>query len=428
MKAEALISSARRARLAAAGVTVALVVAVVAGVMVTNAYERHQRSNAAANDAVLRVARLAGYPVAEVGANSYEATVRLTFPSAVISAADVELAWETGMAMLSVAYPTSRDYRVDIAIPDGVFASISGRGSTIRREVEADDPDALRRALGFATLIGDEGPGMPSDSNSTAGREADLDAANLSVGYLSVSGPTIAGADALARVWREAYRRTPGIPAPAGGAQAVAKFWVERVSAALARIEIKGVEQLRSLLPAWVSSGDVANARAWSALCDAAAATRAVGGDVLGLTASATRTVLDAPRGTGGPSKYSQREWPIRSLERAPSLDASASIDGTGFPAEALARYGTRQSGIMGFAWSNGEASTGASMRFAGPQRWVAYRGAWRRIYWLAGEDGEVALTDSALRGWGYRVPSASLVDAANTDRVVASFPRMTVQ
>ncbi len=340
----------------------------------------------------------------------------LTLP-AVSSAADIELAWQSGMAMLSAAYPRAKAYRVVVGTADRNLLSVTAPGDAVRTAVEDDDAAALKKAASFELIAHAQGKrDVPSYSGSTADREHMLDALNRAAGLSSASGPTVAGADALARAWRDAYENAPGVAAPSGGVEDAARFAATRIAGALRRGSLDGAAELESLVPELVRDADVRGLRAWAAVTEAVTSRKPLAA-VLALTAAATRDVAETPAGqpTGGT---------VTGLERAPSLDTSASVEGTGFPSEVLARFGTLQGGRFGLAWRPDKTTADQSAeRFVAPDRWIAYRAPDGTVYWLAGQGADVALADSSLDGWGYRTLSASLVDAGDTRRVVATFP-----
>jgi hypothetical protein len=260
-----------------------------------------------------------------------------------------------------------------------------------------------------------EGTGMPAYSESTWGQESVLDATLRAESLATSTGPAVHGAAELSAAWESVYAATPGVPAATGGAGSAAEFAAKRITRALKTLEADGVSDLQDLVPDLVAAGDVSTLRAWAATVEALAA-KEPAGSVLELTAAAAGQVRDTPevRPQGGA---------VTSLTRDPSLDASASVEATGFVSSSLARFGADTSERVGLAWRPEDAAEADTPQIAAPESWLAYRADDGTVYWLAGEDGKVALTDSSLLGWGYRTSSASLVDAGDIRRVLATFP-----
>ncbi len=369
---------------------------------------------------MLRTARLAGYQAAEVGADRSEAGVTLWLP-AVASAADIELAWQTGMAMLSEAYPASRSYRVVVRTEDATLLSASAKGRDVRRAVERDDPAALRKAIAFTLLSDVPNPGelIPrNEGGSTQARQQELDAANRAAGLASTSGPAVNDAETLASAWEEAYANAPGVPAPTGGPQEAARFAAERIERALAAVSPSGAKALKEFVSDLVQQQDVALLREWAATTEAVASQHPLA-SVLALTAAATREVAGTVGGQDGNGGGALASGAVADFERVPALDASGSIDATGIVPATLARYGATREGLASLAWRTSEASP---TEYAGAPTWKAFRGPDGALYWVPGDGAAVALMDASLRGWGYVVPSAVLVDARDASRILQQY------
>lgn len=102
-------------------------------------------------ETALRTVRLAGFERAVVGNGDGTAVMRLELPQ-VSSAADVEIAWQTGFAALAAAYPGDDRYAVQVFDGSRSLVEVRGKGRAIRAAVEADDGDALRDAVEFVFL------------------------------------------------------------------------------------------------------------------------------------------------------------------------------------------------------------------------------------------------------------------------------------
>ena len=100
---------------------------------------------------VLRAIRLAGFERAVVGNDSGSAVLRLEIP-AVSSAADVEVAWQAGVASLVVGYPKADTYIVQLFEGEQSLLEVSWPGDMARAEVEAGNSGALRSDATFVYL------------------------------------------------------------------------------------------------------------------------------------------------------------------------------------------------------------------------------------------------------------------------------------
>ena len=111
-----------------------------------------------AEESVLRSIRLAGIERAVVGEQGGTAVLRLDIPE-VSSAADMEIAWQTGVASLTSVYPDAREYIVQLFENQSGLLEIKWAGSDARDAVSADDAEALRSSATFIYLseeVGDE--------------------------------------------------------------------------------------------------------------------------------------------------------------------------------------------------------------------------------------------------------------------------------
>lgn len=404
----------RPAGRALAGVALCGVV-LVTGLLVAGC-DKGQHMDSSSNETALRATRLVGYPAAQVGVDRARASLSLVLPS-VSSAADIELAWQTGMAILTEAYPASPLYRVVIRTPERALLSAEAVGSAVLESVAKDDPMSLKKATTFIVLANVTVPAklLPEESVTTTGQANELDSANRAAGVETTGGPAVTQAEALTAAWKDAYAKTPGVPAPQGGAQEAARFAAGRVKTALKLHSVDGDRALEKVLAKFVVASDVEALRQWAATVEAVASKVPLA-SVLELTAGATQEVAESKPVGALP------QGAITALERVPSLDVTAmrSVQETGFGEEALVKYGVSRGDRRGFAYRVKGSSGGETV--AAPDVWLAYRWSDGAIYWLAGQGGAVALTDTSLRGWGYQIPSASLVEAADISRVVATF------
>ncbi len=408
------LRSGRPAGRVLAGVAMCGVV-LVSGLLVAGC-DKGQHMEPSSNETALRTTRLVGYPAAQVGVDRARASLSLVLPS-VSSAADIELAWQTGMAILTEAYSASPLYRVVIRTPERALLSAEAVGSAVVEAIAQNDPLSLKKATTFTVLANVTDPAklLPEESVTTTGQANELDSANRAAGVETTGGPAVTQAEALAAAWKDAYTKTPGVPAPQGGAQEAARFAAGRVKTALKLHSIDGDRALEKVMAKFVAASDVEALRQWAATVEAVESKVPLA-SVLELTAGATREVAESKPVGALP------QGAITALERVPSLDVTAtrSVQATGFGEEALIKYGVSRGDRRGFAYRVEGPSGGETV--AAPDVWLAYRWSDGATYWLAGAGGAVALTDTSLRGWGYQIPSASLVDAADISRVVATF------
>lgn len=107
-------------------------------------------------------------------------------------------------------------------------------------------------------------------------------------------------------------------------------------------------------------------------------------------------------------------------FERVETLDWALWSSASPLPAFVFDRVGTGGTAPPTLMWAD---PSGAGAQSVQPETWVAYRRADGRVYWRAGSDGEVALTDASLLGWAFSERRAVLVDAADVGKVRATFP-----
>lgn len=89
-------------------------------------------------------------------------------------------------------------------------------------------------------------------------------------------------------------------------------------------------------------------------------------------------------------------------------------------PAEVLStvrRDAASDGGPPAVSW---EATGGVRQRVA-PTTWLAYLRRDGRVFWLAGEDGPVALTNASLDGWAWSARRAHVVDATDVGRILST-------
>lgn len=102
-------------------------------------------------ETALRTVRLAGFERAVVGESDGIAVVRLEMQQ-VSSAADVEIAWQTGFGALVTSYSGADRYVVQVFDGARPLVEVGGDGAAVRRAVDDDDGDALRAAVEFVFL------------------------------------------------------------------------------------------------------------------------------------------------------------------------------------------------------------------------------------------------------------------------------------
>jgi hypothetical protein len=97
-------------------------------------------------ETVLRAVRLAGIEHAAVGDADGMALLRIDVP-VIASAPDVEIAWQTGFAVLTEAYPAVSHYTVQLFVDAGPLLEVRADGDAVRSAVDADDAASLRSAF-----------------------------------------------------------------------------------------------------------------------------------------------------------------------------------------------------------------------------------------------------------------------------------------
>ncbi len=408
-------------------------------------------------ETVLRVVRLAGIERAVVGVAEGTAVLRLDVP-AITSAPDVEIAWQAGFAALAEAFPDAEQYVVQLFTDTRPLIELRAAGTDARAAVDADDPAALRSAVdpryiarfgdetGPAEVSGDVARVVPAPelavAQSLVGAAPEgamalpagavaidvdlaggyLDAKNRAAGLLGDEGP-LSGAAAAAR------RSAPPVAAPGPGESVVTRY-VERLGAAIGASAAGGTESLLAEAEALAGSGDrdaVARLRALVICAEALDAVRSAPGMLRGC-ADLARRVAETPLEPGAPSDAvlaaaDSDDAPrdaveVRAFERMPDRDVGSGLSagGTELPAVVL-RLHARTGTPPALGWS-----TPAGGQTAAPGAWQAFRRADGSTYWLAGDDGTVALTDASVLGWAFSARRAAVVDAVRCGRVQAFF------
>lgn len=434
-------------------------------------------------EVALRAMRLAGFDRAVAGDSGGTAVLRIAIPD-VASAAELEIAWQAAVGALFAAYPDNDRYVVQlfgpIAMPLLELRFEDARA--VRAAVEADDPGALRAAAGFTYLGPGEQPSgprvvgkpgvldyiltglsgtslpetllLPSELADSAGAlvqsapvgamtlprnaeavdihvsGAQLDAENRAAGLLSEDGPTAQGSDVAGPAAARMRRAVPGLPAVAPDASA-ADAWRDRAVSALERTpDIAGAGSLRERIGGVTDDGrglTTVEMRTWyhvaTAVGSAAYGSVLVGAAGVATVVATSRLEGDAARdavlAAAGSDAAPDGAKVVHEFTRDASLDASASPDGDTVVAATLATSGDERGGVPGLRYETSEGG----FAIEAPATWLAYRRPDGRIFWLAGEAGERALTDSSLIGWAHTARRSSLVNANDCGRVLAVYP-----
>jgi hypothetical protein len=373
-------------------------------------------------EAVQRTARLAGFETVTAGEDEGIASVRLTL-SAVSSAADVEIAWQTGFAMLTVAFPQAREYVVRIEDRQQALLELRGAGEMVRTAVGAGDARALLDTAEKAYARYLPADKQPRTDPIAAHPAEYLDAKNRAAGLLGDEGPTVTAAADLVAAVESARAAVPGIPAPPAEADA-GVAWAG-VALALVREQtgFEGAAELAADLAAVEAPTGPQRVLELRALYLTAQALEppAPFGSVLAATADACREVLDAPLAEGAasdavvaattPDDAPANATQLAEFERVDSLDVPAPYAGDSLPARAHA--------VAGEAGLNVSPAGKGRIR---PAVWEAYRRADGTVFWFASAES-VALTDASLRGWAFSVERAGLVDAGSAGVVLGYLP-----
>ncbi len=412
-------------------------------------------------ETTLRTLRLAGVEHASVGSANGAAMVRLASP-ALNTAPDVEIAWQTGLSSLVGPYPEADVYVVQIFDAARPVLEARWDGDDARAAVGGDDARSLRRIARFTFLTpAEEGVReldpviavvAPEDQVRVAARLRDaappnaaampaavasidievpgfyLDEKNRVLGLLDETGPLHMGAGALRDAVSAMRTAAPGIPAVPPEVDA-GRFWAELAvrtldEAADARDGVRpiadGVRSGLANTPADLDSTGVAGIRA-TALA-AVAVARVPFGSVLAQTRRMAIDIADSipVKGTAasvlletagvGDERSTIRR--VTDFERVAELDL--------VPAGPMIFDSPVAAAVTAWDGSGVEYSAGGIRRTVAPDSWLAYLRPDGRVYWLAGDGGDIALTDGSLRGWGWTRERVAVVDAARVGRVLA--------
>jgi len=379
------------------------------------------------SETVARAMRLAGFEEAIVGNDRSAATVWLRVPE-VNSAADVELAWQAGVASLAAAYPSAKQYVVQIA-SDTDLLEVRVDGGVARDAIESDDAAALHEEADFIYLGRDASPSsLPQGSYDATDEEIInyLDTKNRVNGLVGDEGLMTPQAEELLAAAESARIAVPGIPAvePGGDAGLV---WSAR---AVALLGISDVEGARDLIDELREAGggmtreDVQAAREWfhvvsaveggqsyGSVLAAAHGTGLIAGDGEVAEGPGAEAILVAIRDRSAPPAARA----IELFERAESADTSGTGEAGQLPDITIAANGG-ESAVIAYLTSD-------SAQVVETDVWLAYDREDSTRFWLAGEDGVVALTDGSVRGWVFNRDQAALVSADDVGRWFEVFP-----
>lgn len=424
-------------------------------------------------ETVLRTLRLAGFQRVVVGDESGTAMLRVQLP-AVNTAADVEIAWQSGIAALSAGYPSASDYIVQVFADDRGLVEIAWEGEAARDAVERDDAEELTGAAGFTYLGPEAGAGegssavepgvfdfilkglrgtekrdlgTPPAEQVAAARElrdarplratalpddavsidieygaAYLDAKNHAAGLAGGQAMLFRGAGALRESAGFMRGRAPGIPALPPGVDA-GQFWAGWGLENLGDdADIPGAAELadefRNVATGLEGSG-LAKVRA--ATMSAIALARAPFGTVLAGTSASAKSVRtaklvssadrNAVLAAARDPRAPESATTLTAMERDESQDVTpGEVEFGAFPVAAL----PPNLGYVPHYWGDGETQQ------LNPDVWRAYRRDDGALFWRAGDDGDVAVADASLIGWAYSSVAAAVVDASDVGLVRA--------
>ena len=448
----------------------ALIALLAVGVLVVRAVSDPDRDLLGRSDpqeTVLRSLRLAGIEHAAVGSDDGAAVLRVDIP-ALTSSSDVALVSHAAFATLAAAYPRAERHVVQLFAAGHPLVEVSGPGDGVRDAVDSDDPSALDSAVAPRLISRPEEPAeaqsladdrttaataeqavravalltaapagatpMPADSLAIDVQLAGayLDAKNRAGGLLGDRGP-LGEAVALAEAADAVRREAPGVRAPGPDERAL-DVYRDRLRAALAAERIEGGDDALADLEALgpdPGRAAVAGARrvvlaveslaAPSPSASVLAGTRNVAEEVAASTVPAG-PASDAVLAAADADSAPEDAVDVRAFARVPSLDVTPETghSGNSLPDRVL-RLSARAAGggaAPSLGWSTQEGGDSVA-----PQTWLARQRADGTLFWLAGADGEVALTDASLRGWAFSRSVAALVDASRCGRMLATFP-----
>ncbi len=259
-----------------------------------------------------------------------------------------------------------------------------------------------------------------------------LDAKNRAAGLLGEDGPLSEEAASLELVAQTMRAAATRAPAPDAGTPS-AEHHADRVRTALSAAtgEIGNADALLAALDALGPRPDreqVALVRTWASVAEAVAASRPLG-SVLADGAALSARVATAPVPAEGPLAMAvlaaadsylapSEALVVRDFAREESVDFEPvrGVADSSLPGRVLSIHGST-TGPPALAW----VSSAGQQRVA-PVVWTAYRRGDTAIFWLAGDDANVALTDASIRGWAFSRSRAALVDSTRCGRVIEHF------
>lgn len=434
------------------------------------------------DESALRTMRLAGFERAVVGAEGGSAVLRVELPT-VTTAADLEIAWQTGYATLAVVYPDANEYVIQLFEGAHGLLELSAQGSVIRQAVSADDAFALKEATDFTFLRDKPGTttptsnaeepatqlsgwweyvlrgvrgavpppsiGMPQALTSPARNLVDadpigiralpgdtlaidrdvsgayLDAKNAAAGSLGVEPAKDLRAVAVAM-----RAAVGGIPAPEPGKAAEA--YVRRIVAAFtgraaAESEILGDLERIGASEVEPSSAQVLELRTLASAAEAIASPHPYGSVLRGVSEQA-RDVADSALDDDRALRNAVLAAVLSPAVRQDALSvlaferepsADVSAISLGAGAEATAT-------VAALFASHDQAitwQTADDPRALAPQDFQAYRRADGTQFWVGSDDSDLALREATLDGWAFSTPMAAIVSADQVGQWFAVFP-----
>lgn len=448
-------------------VAIALVVLAVAGVLIARALSDPDRALLARSDeqeTVLRSLRLAGIEHAAVGFEDRVAVVRIDVP-ALASASDATISSHLSFATLAAGYPSAREYVVQLFASGHPLVEVSAAGDAVRDAVRADDTGMLHTALTgrlitrradldpVARVVPDEGLGgvtggqrERAETLLTAAPEgamalsadavaidvhlagAYLDAKNRAAELVNDDGPVGQTPSALATAAARVRQDAPGVRAPGPDERALDTYRL-RLRVAIEASGVEGGDDLLSHVDALgpdPGRAEVTRVRSVVLAVESLAVSPSSASVLAGAHLLATDVAASTlPAGAGADAVLAAADAAsapdsavdIRRFERSPGLDFVPGEAASGGLPERVLRLNARAGSPPSLTWPG----VGSSESVA-PQVWLAYKRADGALYWLADEDGQVALTDASLRGWAFSRSVAALVDASRCGRLLATF------
>jgi hypothetical protein len=467
------VSEARRPPVRVVLIAGALIALVVVGVLVAQAVsdpDRELLGRSGQQETVLRSLRLAGIEHAAVDFDDGVAVLRVDIP-ALTSASDATLVSHSAFATLTAVYPGAERYVVQLFATGQPLIELSGAGDDIRDAVDSDDPAGLDSARAAQLITQPAEPAassaevLPDDRTTavTAGQTeratalltavpegatsltagtlaidvhlagAYLDAKNRAAGLLGDDGAMDAVAE-LTDAADAVRRQAPGVRAPGPDERAL-DVYRDRLRVALAGAVIEGSAEFLAGLEALGPDPEravVAGVRrvvlAVESLSAPASTASVIAGahgvaEVVAASTVPSGPAADAVLAAADAGSAPESAVNVSSFSRETTLDVlpgSTSGDQDALPVRVL-RLNARGAGrgtAPSLGWSTPEGGDSIA-----PEIWVAYRRADGTLFWLAGEDGDVALTDASLRGWAFSRGVAAVVDASRCGRMLATFP-----